>query len=94
MLLDGFDVDAGRFAQMLADDATTERTRGEDFAEAQRYGATGFPTVLFRDGDDFGIVARGFVPWDRLEPALTSWLEERYGDLEQGLVCDPETGLC
>lgn len=92
-LLDGFDVDPERFAQVLSDAAGIERTR-QDFAEAQRHGATGFPTVLFRDGDDLGIVTRGFVPWDQLEPALTSWLEERYGDLTGGLVCDPGTGSC
>ncbi|HZD05363.1 MAG TPA: hypothetical protein VE173_10605, partial [Longimicrobiales bacterium] len=60
----------------------------------QRYGVTGFPTVLFRDGDELAIVTRGFVPWDQLEPALTHWLDERYGDLTEGLFCDPETGLC
>lgn len=92
-LLDGFDVDPGRLAQVLADETTVQRTR-QDFAEAQRYGATGFPTVLFRDGDDLGIVTRGFVPWDQLEPALTTWLEQRYGDLTAGLVCDPENGVC
>ena len=92
-LLDGFDVDPDRFAQVLADDATIEQTR-QDFVEAQRYGVTGFPTVLFRDGEELGIVTRGFVPWDQLEPGLTGWLEERYGDLTAGLVCDPETGLC
>jgi putative protein-disulfide isomerase len=92
-LLDGFDVDPGRFAQLLADDATIERTR-QDFEAAQRYGATGFPTVLFRDGEDLGIVTQGFVPWEQLEPALTAWLEERYGDLTGGISCDPETGRC
>lgn len=65
-LVDGFDVDPKRFAQLLADDATSERTR-QDFAEAQRYGVAGFPTVLFRDGDELAIVTRGFVPWDQLE---------------------------
>jgi putative protein-disulfide isomerase len=92
-LLEGFDVHPDRYAQVLADDATTERTQ-QDFAEAQRYGVTGFPTVLFRDGEELSIVTRGFVPWDQLEPALTDWLERRYGDLTTGLFCDPETGLC
>lgn len=92
-LLDGFDVDPNRFAQVLTDDATIEQTR-QDFVKALSYGVTGFPTVLFRDGEELGIVTRGFVPWDQLEPGLTGWLEERYGDLTAGLVCDPETGLC
>lgn len=92
-LLDGFPVDPDRFAQVLADDATVARTR-QDFAEAQQLGAMGFPTVLFRDGEELGIVTRGFVPWDEFEPALTRWLEERYGELTAGAACDPETGLC
>ena len=95
-LLEGFDVDPDRFARLLTDDATIERTR-QDFEAAQRYGATGFPTVLFRDGDFLGTVTKGFVPWEQLEPALTAWLEERYGDLSDlaaGGSCDPETGRC
>ncbi len=92
-LLDGFDVDRDLFARMLTEEATIERTR-QDFLEAQRYGVSGFPTVLFRDGEDLGIVTRGFVSWDQLEPGLTRWLEDRYGDLTTGLICDPETGLC
>jgi putative protein-disulfide isomerase len=92
-LLDGFDVDPDHFAQLLADDATIERTQ-QDFAEAQGYGVAGFPTVLFRDSEELAIVTRGFVPWDQLEPALTDWLEKRYGDLTTDLFCDPETGIC
>lgn len=92
-LLDGFDVDPQHFAALLADEATAQRTR-EDFREAQSYGATGFPTLLLRDGEEFGIVTRGYVPWEQLEPALTRWLDERYGDLTAGLACDPTTGPC
>lgn len=92
-LLDGFDAEPGRFAQSLGDDAIVERTQ-QDFAEAQRFGVSGFPTVLFRDGEELAVVTRGFVTWDQLGPALTSWLEERYGNLTEGLFCDPETGLC
>lgn len=92
-LVDGFDVDRDRFASLLTEEATIERTR-QDFLEAQRYGVSGFPTVLFRDGDELSVVTRGFVPWEQLEPGLTRWLEDRYGDLTGGLICDPETGLC
>ncbi|MEX0700155.1 MAG: DsbA family protein [Acidimicrobiia bacterium] len=92
-LLDGFGVDPDHFTRVLSDDATIERTH-HDFAEAQRYGVTGFPTVLLRDREELGIVTRGYVPWNQLEPALTDWLEKRYGDLTTGLFCDPETGLC
>lgn len=92
-LLTGFDVDRAQFEGLLGDDATARLTQ-QDFVEAQRYGATGFPTVLFRDGDDLGVVTRGYVPWAQLEPALTEWLQDRYGPVTAGLVCDPTTGLC
>jgi putative protein-disulfide isomerase len=92
-LLEGFDVDPERYRQALTDPGTLERTH-EDFAEARRYGATAFPTLLFRDGEELGIVTRGYVEWDALEPALTGWLEDRYGPLDAGLVCDPSKGAC
>ena len=41
-LRDGFDVDPRRFASLLADEATAQRTR-QDFREAQRYGADRLP---------------------------------------------------
>ena len=90
-LLDGIDVDPRRSASLRADEATAQRTR-QDLREAQRYGATGFPTLLLRDGEELGIVTRGYVPWEHLEPALTRCLEDRYGDLTAGLACDPATG--
>lgn len=92
-LLDGFGVDPARYRRTLTDPQTLELTR-QDFAEAQGYGVAGFPTVLFRDGDELGVVTRGFVGWSQLEPALTRWLEARYGDLSTGLVCDPADGAC
>lgn len=92
-LVDGFAVEPDRFARLLADEVMVERTQ-QDFAEAQRSGVAGFPTLLFRDSEELAVVTRGFVPWDQLEPALTSWLEERYGTLTGGLFCDPETGIC
>lgn len=75
-LLDGFDVDPGRYTEVLTDTATLERTRA-DFEEARSYGVAGFPTLLFRDGHDLGTLTRGFTPWEQLEPALTDWIEQK-----------------
>lgn len=77
-LLDGFDVEPAEYADHLSDPATLERTRA-DFSEARSYGATGFPTLLYRDGDEGFVVTAGFLPWERLEPGLTRWLEQRHG---------------
>ena len=92
-LLDGFDVDRDKFVEVLHDPATAARTQ-RDFDEARQLGATGFPTLLFREAEEYGIVTRGFLPWETLEPALTRWLEERYGPTADGLVCDVEDGIC
>lgn len=77
-LLDGFDVDADAFTRLLHAEETLERTR-EDFAESRSYGVTGFPTLLFRDGDELFLATTGYLPWEQLEPGLTEWLGERYG---------------
>lgn len=78
-LLEGFDVDTREFARVLHAPRTLERTR-EDFAEARSYGATGFPTLLFRHGEEMFVVTSGFLPWERLEPGLTAWLRRRFGE--------------
>ncbi len=78
--------DPGAFAERLTSDVVREETRA-DFAEARRLGALGFPTLLFRDGEEVVTVTRGFVPFEQLEPRLTGWLSERYGEAAEGLVC-------
>ncbi|MDP8928525.1 MAG: DsbA family protein [Actinomycetota bacterium] len=85
-LLDGFDVDRQKYAEVLHAEETRTRT-WEDFARARRWGIMGFPTLLVRDGDDLAIVTRGFLPWEQLEPPLTRWIEQRFGPAAEGLVC-------
>lgn len=92
-LLDGFDVDPQRYTEVLTDTATLHRTR-QDTEEARSYGVTGFPTLLFRDGEELGIITQGFTPWEQLEPALTRWIEQNHPTRPPEAVCDPETGLC
>lgn len=92
-LVEGFDIDADEFAAALHEDGTIERTQ-QDFHDAQRLGAMGFPTLLLRDREEHGIITRGFVSWEELEPSLTSWFERRYGDTSAGLICDPRSGEC
>lgn len=83
-------VDPRVFADRMASEEARERTRS-DFAEARQLGAMGFPTLVFRDGDDTVTVTRGFVPFAQLEPRLTGWLSDRYGAAAAGLVCGPDT---
>lgn len=81
------DVDPAVFAERMDSAAARDETR-DDFAEARRLGAMGFPTLLFRDGEDVVTVTRGFVPFEQLEPRLTGWLSDRYGEAADGLVCE------
>ena len=84
-LLDGFDVDHGRFMELLGSEEM-KHAAWQDFAEARRLSAHGFPTLLLRVEDEYLIVTRGYLPWEALEPALTRWLRDRFGSDAQGLI--------
>jgi putative protein-disulfide isomerase len=79
-LLEGFDVDPNRFLDALASLEMRQATHG-DFARARALGADGFPTTFLRTGDETHLVARGYAPYETLEPALTAFLEERFPEL-------------
>lgn len=86
-LLDDFDVDPEVFMTRLTDEAS--RTEAwADFAQARRLGISGFPTLLVRIDDTLSIVTRGYAPFDRVEPALTAWLDEQAGIVDRGMVCE------
>ncbi len=87
-LVDGFDVDPEEFGRRLESDETKRRT-WNDFAEARSLGITGFPALLISDGEQQSVVTRGFMPADKLLPALSDWLLGQYGDAEGGLFCEP-----
>lgn len=92
-LLDGFDVDRDKYIEVLYADETLEHTR-EDFALAHRLGVLGFPTLLLRQGDELGVLTRGFVPFEHLEPRLTGWFRDTLGEAAEGLVCDLDGEVC
>lgn len=89
-LIDGFSVDGAEFGELLRSDETRQRAWG-DFAEARSLGATGFPTLIVRDGEEYGIVTRGYVDTDRLLPALSDWLLNKYIEEGEALFCEPGT---
>jgi putative protein-disulfide isomerase len=92
-LLVDFPVDRGAFMAQLDSEASQRAARAES-AEARRLGARGFPTLLLRLDDEYLIVARGYLPWDHLEPALSGWLRDRYGPVAAApLFCDID-GIC
>lgn len=92
-LLEGFDVDAERFMGLLGSETIKAETWA-DFEYARKMSATGFPTLVVRDGEQFSVATRGFMPYERLEPTLTGWLAGRYGESADSLVCDIDAGAC
>jgi putative protein-disulfide isomerase len=89
-LIDGFDVDPERFMELFAS-PEMKKAAWRDFTEARSLGANGFPTVVVRDGDEYGIVTRGYVDADRLLPALSDWLLDKYAEAGDALFCEPGT---
>lgn len=89
-LLADFDVDQAKFMSRLESDEMRQAA-WTDFAEARALGANGFPTLLVRDGDEYGIVTRGYLPTERLLPVLSEWLLNRYEEAGDALFCEPGT---
>ncbi len=87
-LVDGFGIDPEEFGRRLESDETTRLT-WNDFAEARSLGISGFPALLVSDGTQHSVVTRGFMPADRLLPALSDWLLGQYSDAAGGLFCEP-----
>lgn len=91
-LLDGFEVDRGRFLDLLGSDAM-RKAAWADFSAARSMGINGFPALLLRDGEERFVVTRGYAPADRLLPALAGWMSDRYGPEVAGAICAIE-GIC
>jgi len=89
-LTTGFDVDADRFTELFTSDEMKTRA-WSDFAESRSLGVTGFPTLLARDGEEWAVLTRGFAPADKLLPALSDYLLNRYADAGEALFCEPGT---
>jgi putative protein-disulfide isomerase len=87
-LIAEFDVDTDEFTQRFASDEMKTRA-WSDFAESRSLGVAGFPTLLVRDGAEWAVLTRGFVPGDKLLPALSDYLLNRYADAGEALFCEP-----
>jgi len=48
----------------------TQRALEEEYAWCTTHGATGFPTLLIRIGDEISLMARGYRPFDTIESHL------------------------
>jgi putative protein-disulfide isomerase len=89
-LIADFDVDVDKFSELLGSDEMKKRAWA-DFAQSRALGVAGFPTLLVRDGDEWGVITRGFAAADRLLPALSDYLLNRYTEAGEALFCEPGT---
>ena len=62
-------IDSGSFLELYNDDWSKIEAESE-FAWCQKAGATGFPTLMLKVGNEFGIMARGYRPYDTIESHL------------------------
>ncbi|ATL47923.1 protein-disulfide isomerase [Chitinophaga caeni] len=75
-----FNIDAGKFAQLLGDPDTLKASIAE-IEQVQQWGITGFPAVIFGTGQQLYLVARGFLPLENLEETIQKILaSEREGE--------------
>ncbi|MBT8208691.1 MAG: DsbA family protein [Acidimicrobiia bacterium] len=84
-LLEETPVDADLFIEEMQSSDMRKATYA-DFSRARSLGANGFPTLLLRDGLDHYMVARGYVPFDQLDGALTGWIESHHPTAADSLV--------
>lgn len=61
-----YGLDQAEFVKMMGQD-TFESMAEEDFALAQQMGVNGFPTIILHNGEKAVMMARGYLPMDRLE---------------------------
>ncbi len=87
-LVEEFPVDGTEFGRRFAS-AELKALAWDDFSEARSLGVSGFPTLLVFDGEGYKVATRGFMPADRLLPALSDWLLERSAGSGEGLFCEP-----
>lgn len=68
-LLIEYEVDKDSFKKEWKSEALKKQLR-EEFAWCNKAGATGFPTLLLKLGDEMSLMTRGYRPYDVLESHL------------------------
>jgi len=64
-----FGLDANAFVAQMKEEESLKMTRAE-FQRAGAMGVTGFPTLFLEQDGKYTVLARGYVPLERLEAAL------------------------
>lgn len=75
-LAEGFDIDEGRFARLF-DSVELHAVTAGHFQRARQIGVTGFPTLIWQDGENLELVCRGYVPFEKLVEKLEANIKSR-----------------
>lgn len=68
-IIDHLNINKELFDQAFESEVNRKRTL-EEFEWCKKMGATGFPTLLLKVGEEFGVMARGYRPFDIVESHL------------------------
>jgi len=68
-------LDFDRFRELFASEAMKETTK-LDFQTNRSWGVTGYPTVIFRKGDQLFAIARGYAEFDGMWAAVEELVKE------------------
>ncbi|SFW20999.1 DsbA family protein [Nitrosovibrio sp. Nv17] len=66
-------LDAQHFSRLLDSDTARDLTQ-DHFQRARQWGIQSFPTLVAQDGSDHAVLARGYLSFEALRPALDAWL--------------------
>lgn len=69
-----FGLSAKDFTQVFTDEETKVKTL-QDYERAHSIGVTGFPTVVLREGEEYGALTVGYREYEYLRPVVEAWLE-------------------
>lgn len=92
-LVDEFPVDGDVFIETMHDEVTRKMTWG-DFSLSRRWGISGFPALLGRDGDHAEYLIAGWASPEDTDRALHEWLDGHGGALQDGALCDVDGQDC
>ncbi|MEX2280714.1 MAG: DsbA family protein [Acidimicrobiia bacterium] len=85
-VIDEYDVDTETYWTLFESDTATKST-WQDFAQVHKWGIGGFPTVVFRDGNQGHLITRGYTKADQMLAAL-----DQVAPVD-GEMCGPD-GIC
>jgi len=70
-----FGLAENKFIPLFTAEETKTKTV-QDYQRARSIGVTGFPTVILRDGEEYGALTVGYQEYEYLQPVVEAWLTE------------------